>query len=164
MVPAPPLLWINGETTFNFGGIDMAEKKFVGTRVEVNGRVVAKLTSFTHSLEVEEADVTGLGDTVDGGGVFRQKFIAASVGETVAMEGIALLEDDGQTELKRVAELGQEAVIKHTDANGAGYALTGFFTTYEEEGSVSEGVYTFSGEFRVNTKQAVVEDGAPGGE
>lgn len=147
-----------------FGGIDMAEKKFAGTRVEVNGRVVAKLTSFTHSLEVEEADVTGLGDTVEGGGVFRQKFIAASVGETVAMEGIALLEDDGQTELKRVAELGQEAVIKHTDANGAGYALTGFFTTYEEEGSVSEGVYTFSGEFRVNTKQAVVEDGAPGGE
>lgn len=164
MVPAPPLLWINGETTFIFGGIDMAEKKFAGTRVEVNGRVVAKLTSFTHSLEVEEADVTGLGDTVEGGGVFRQKFIAASVGETVAMEGIALLEDDGQTELKRVAELGQEAVIKHTDANGAGYALTGFFTTYEEEGSVSEGVYTFSGEFRVNTKQAVVEDGAPGGE
>lgn len=155
---------LDKRTNINFGGMDMAEKKFAGTRVEVNGRVVAKLTSFTHSLEVEEADVTGLGDTVEGGGVFRQKFIAASVGETVAMEGIALLEDDGQTELKRVAELGQEAVIKHTDANGAGYALTGFFTTYEEEGSVSEGVYTFSGEFRVNTKQAVVEDGAPDGE
>ncbi|KQL57405.1 MULTISPECIES: hypothetical protein [Bacillaceae] len=142
----------------------MAEKKFAGTRVEVNEQVVAKLTSFTHSLEVEEADVTGLGDTVDGGGVFRQKFIAASVGETVSMEGIALLDDDGQSELKRVSELGQEAVIKHTDSTGSGYALTGFFTTYEEEGSVSEGVYTFSGEFRVNTKEAITEESAPGGE
>ncbi|WP_054705374.1 hypothetical protein [Bacillus sp. JCM 19041] len=139
----------------------MAEKKFAGTRVEVNEKVVAKLTSFTHSLEVEEADVTGLGDTVDGGGVFRQKFIAASVGETVSMEGIALLEDDGQSELKRVSELGQNAVIKHTDAKGSGYALTGFFTAYEEEGSVSEGVYTFSGEFRVNTKETIREGGAP---
>lgn len=142
----------------------MSEKKFAGTRVEVNGQIVAKLTSFTHSLEVEEADVTGLGDTVEGGGVFRQKFIAASVGETVSMEGIALLEDDGQSELKRVSELGQEAVIKHTDASGSGYALTGFFTTYEEEGSVSEGIYTFSGEFRVNTKLMIDEGGADVGE
>ncbi len=42
--------------------------------------------------------------------------------------------------------------------------LLDFFTTYEEEGSVSEGVYTFSGEFRVNTKEAITEESAPGGE
>ncbi|TES53679.1 hypothetical protein E2L07_12300 [Halalkalibacterium halodurans] len=136
----------------------MTEKRFAGTRIEVNGIVVAKITSFTHSLEVEEADVTGLGDVDEGSSVFRQKFIASAIGETAAMEGVVLVDDAGQSELKRVAESGQDAVVKHTDENGNGYELTGFFTTYEEEGSISEGVYTFSGEFRVNEKSVVSGD------
>ncbi|GAK03123.1 hypothetical protein JCM19037_1416 [Geomicrobium sp. JCM 19037] len=139
-------------------------RRFAGTTVDVNEEVVAKITSFGHSMDIEEADITGSEDLVEGGLIYRQQFIATAVGETVSLEGISIQGDKGQSELKTTAEQGRQAELTHTDASGRGHKLTGFFTSYEEEGSVSDGIYNFSGEFRVNSKEEIDPGNGEGGE
>jgi len=133
----------------------MAERRFAGTVIKVNDKVLAKVTSFSRSKDFNEADVTGAEDLTEGGQILQQKFISVSVGETVTLEGIAISEDEGQSELADVADRGVEAVLEQTGPDGYGYKMTGYFTSYEESGSISEGVYTFSATFRVNEKEAL---------
>ncbi len=136
----------------------MAEVKFAGTIIEVQDEVVAKVTSFSRSLDIAEEDVTGAEDVIAGTDVLQLQFAAISVGETVDLEGIAIEDasgpDAGQSELKDAAESGAEVVMKHTRNTGYGKQYTGFFTSYEENGDTS-GVYRFSGSFRVNEKEDI---------
>lgn len=133
-----------------------AERRFAGTVIEIDDVVVAKVTSFQRTLDIQETETTGSEDTVDGGNILRQQFIAVAVGETIALEGIAIEADAGQSALATAAETGDTVVIRQTEASGDGYEMTGHFTRYEESGGVSEGIYTWSGDFRVNSKTAIV--------
>lgn len=132
------------------------EVKFARTVIQVDNEVVAKVTSFTRSVEISEEDVTGSEDYIPGTNVLHQQFVSIAVGETAEVEGIAIESastglDDGQSELRDAAESGQEVTLRHTRNTGYGHLMTGFFTSYEESGSTSE-VYKFKGSFRVNTK------------
>lgn len=133
--------------------------KFAGTIVEVQDQVVAKVTSFNRSVTVSEEDVTGSEDVVAGTDVLQGQFEAIKVDETAAVEGIAIEtaeagEDEGQSELKEAAEAGDTVVMRQTRNTGYGYALTGFFTAYNETGATS-GTYKFNGTFRVNSKTRI---------
>ena len=139
---------------FNPGG----EIRYAGTAITLDDVVVAKVTSFSRSLTVAEENVTGAEDIVDGGDILEEKFVAISVGETAQMEGIAIAGDPGQSALKTAAETGAEVDIEHILPTGEGKTLTGFFTNYEERGSITE-VYKFSGTFRVNSKADIVPAG-----
>ncbi len=136
----------------------MPEVKFAGTIIEVDDEVVAKITSFTRTLTINEEEVTGAEDVIPGSDILQQQFVSVSMGETATVEGIAIEDagglDDGQSELRDAAETGAIVVMRHTRNTGHGHALTGFFTAYEESGSVA-GVYTFSGTFRVSEKSDV---------
>ena len=131
------------------------EIKFAETVVEVESEVVAKITSFNRSVSISEEDVTGAEDVIAGSDILQSKFVSIAKGETAAVAGIAVESavdgmDDGQSELRDSAEAGEIITMTHTKANGYGRTLTGFFTSYEETGSVGS-VYKFSGNFRVNT-------------
>ncbi len=137
----------------------MPEVKFAGTVIEVQDEVVAKVTSFGRSLDIAEEDVTGAEDVISGTDVLQQQFVAISVGETASVEGIAIEDasglDSGQSELRDAAESGDVVSLRHVRNTGHGQVLTGFFTSYEETGSTA-GVYRFTGNFRVNEKEAIV--------
>ena len=134
----------------------MPEVKFARTVVQVSNETVAKVTSFTRSVEISEEDITGSEDYIPGTNVLHQQFASIAVGETAEIEGIAIESssaglDDGQSELRDAAEAGETVTIRQTRHTGHGHTLTGFFTAYEESGSTSE-VYKFKGTFRINTK------------
>lgn len=135
-----------------------AEVKFAGTIIEVEDEVVAKVTSFSRSLSINEEEVTGAEDVIPGSDILQQQFVSVSMGETASVEGIAIEDasglNAGQSELRDAAETGAIVVLRHTRNTGYGHALTGFFTAYDESGSVS-GVYTFSGTFRVTDKSEI---------
>lgn len=136
-----------------------SEIKFAGTVVEIDDEVVAKVSSFQRAISVNEEEITGAGDVVPGSFILQQQFIAVSIGETVSLEGIAIEDsegpDKGQSDLREAAETGEIVTIKHERNTGYGIAYTGFFTAYEETGSIS-GVYRFSGTFRVNSKSDII--------
>jgi len=132
------------------------EVKFANTIVEVEDEVVAKVTAFNRSVSIDEEDVTGAEDVIAGTNVLQKQFISIAVGETATVEGVAIEDastglDVGQSELRDAAESGQEVTVRHTRNTGFGWALTGFFTAYNETGSTS-GSYRFNGTFRVNSK------------
>lgn len=138
------------------------EVKFGGTIIEVNGEVVAKVTSFNRTSSVNEEDITGYEDTIPGSFTLLQEFAAISVNATASLEGIAIESaaeglDDGQSELRDAAEAGLDVTLRHTRNTGHGQVLTGFFTNYEETADTAS-VYKWSGDFRVNKK----EDISPG--
>lgn len=135
------------------------EVKFAGTSVQVEGEVVAKVTSFSRALKISEEDITGAEDVIPGTDILHTEFTAIAVDETASIEGIAIETaaaglDDGQSELKDAAESGQVVTVRHVKANGYGYSLSGFFTAYEEEGSTS-GPYKYKGDFRINSKTEI---------
>lgn len=136
----------------------MPEVKFAGTVIEIQDEVVAKVTSFNRSLSISEDDVTGAEDVIVGTDVLQQQFVPIAVGETAAIEGVAIEDgsglDAGQSELKNAAEQGDIVSLRHVRNTGFGVLLTGFFTAYDETASTS-GVYRFSGTFRVNSKVAI---------
>jgi hypothetical protein len=137
----------------------MNEVKFARTQIQIDDEVVAKITSFSRSVEISEEDVTGSEDYIAGTNVLHQQFVSIAVGETAEVEGIAIESassglDDGQSELKDSAESGQDVTLRHTRMTGYGYIMSGFFTSYEESGSTSE-VYKFKGSFRINSKTEI---------
>lgn len=137
----------------------MPEVKFAKTQIEIDNEVVAKIMSFTRSVEISEEDVTGSEDYIAGTDVLHQQFVSIAVGETAEIEGIAIESadvglDDGQSELKEAAESGKTVEIRQTRATGFGHLMSGFFTSYEESGSTSE-VYKFKGSFRINSKTEI---------
>lgn len=135
------------------------EVKFAGTVIQVESETVAKVTKFNRSTKTAEENITGAEDVIAGTDVLQEEYTAISVSETASLEGIAIETaaagmDDGQSELKDAAESGEVVTLRHVRNTGYGYALSGFFTSYEEEGSTS-GPYTFKGDFRVNSKVAI---------
>ena len=135
----------------------MAEEeiRFAGTVIEVDNSVVAKVTSFTRTFNIQEEDVTGAEDVMDGSLILHTKFIPVSVGETVNLAGIAIEGDAGQSALREAAENGIEVVLKQTRPTGYGLSMTGYFTGYEESGA-NASVYKFSGTFRVNEREDIL--------
>jgi hypothetical protein len=135
------------------------EVKFARTEIQVENEVVAKVTSFSRKVDISEEDVTGSEDYIPGTNVLHQNFASIAVGETADVEGIAIESsasglDDGQSELKDAAESGKDVTMRQIRNTGFGHLLTGFFTSYEENGSTSE-VYKYKGSFRINSKVAI---------
>lgn len=131
------------------------EIRFAGTVIEVDGEVVAKVTSFTRTFDVQEEDVTGAEDVMEGSLILHTKFIPVSVGETVNLAGIAIEGDAGQSALREAAENGTKVVLKQIRPTGYGLQMTGYFTGYEESGA-NASVYKFSGTFRVNEREDIL--------
>ncbi|OFW61773.1 MAG: hypothetical protein A2Z35_05950 [Actinobacteria bacterium RBG_19FT_COMBO_36_27] len=137
----------------------MPEVKFARTQIMVDNEIVAKVTSFNRDVAIAEEDITGSEDYIAGTNVLHQQFASISVGETAAVEGIAIESaaaglDDGQSELRDSAETGAMVTMRHVRHTGYGYVLTGFFTAYSENGNTGE-VYKYKGTFRVNSKVAI---------
>lgn len=135
------------------------EVKFAGTVVEVDNEVVSKITSFNRKVSVSEQDITGSEDIVPGTDVLHQVFTSIAVSETADIEGITIESstsglDDGQSELKDAVDQGKIITLKSTRNTGYGWALSGFFTSYEE-GADTSGVYTYKGSFRINSKTEI---------
>jgi len=131
-------------------------KRSAGTLIYIDGLPVGKVNSFTRTREVSEEDVTGFED-VQGTApeqINVLQFIAVAVGETAALGGISLEGDDGQDALSDAADSGQIVVIKQETQAGSGFELTGFLTNFEETGEIP-GTYTWTANFRVNSKSKI---------
>lgn len=135
------------------------EVKFANTRVYVDNEFVSKITSFKRASSISEENVTGAEDYIPGTNVLGEVYASISVGQTAEVEGIAQESaasgpDDGQAEMRDVAESGAECTIRAIKNTGYGYNMTGFFTNYEEMGSTSE-VYKWKSTFRINSKEEI---------
>jgi hypothetical protein len=134
----------------------MDYKRSAGTLIYVDGLPVAKVNSFTRTREVSEEDVTGFED-VQGTApeqINVLQFIAVAVGETASLAGISIEDDAGQDALNSAADSGQVIVIRQETQAGSGYELTGFLTNFEETGDIP-GTYTWTANFRVNSKSKI---------
>lgn len=129
---------------------------FAGTFVEIDGVVVAKITSFQSTSEISEEQVSGSEDTVGTAPnkITKEVYKPVSVGQTAQAEGIYKTSDQGQSDLQDAADTGLEVQIRHVRQDGQGHLYTGFFTNYQESGQLP-GIYTWTAQFRVNDKEAV---------
>jgi hypothetical protein len=134
----------------------MDYKRSAGTLIYVDGLPVAKVNSFTRTREVSEEDVTGFedvqGDAPEQINVLQ--FISVAVGETASLAGISIEDDAGQDALNSAADSGKIIVIRQETQAGSGYELTGFLTNFEETGDIP-GTYTWTANFRVNSKSKI---------
>jgi hypothetical protein len=134
----------------------MYEVKFANTIIKVGTEVVAKITGFKRNVEVKEEDVTGSSDYIAGTDVLHEQFVGIAVGENAEMEGIAIESratgmDTGQADLRDAAETGEIVTVEYKRYTGYGYTMTGFFTSFEENGGKAE-VYKWKAKFRINSK------------
>ena len=133
----------------------MAERLFAGTYIEIDAVLVAKVTNFSNDISINETEVTGSEDVVVGSSILTQKNVVTKMSETLALEGIAVIADAGQSDLETAARTGAQAVLHHHYQDASGTAYTGYFTAFKKGGSVSDAVYKWSGSFRVNSEVAV---------
>lgn len=129
---------------------------FAGSVLEIDGVVVAKVTSISRSTSVSEEQVSGSEDKAGTAPnqITKEVYKPVSVGETLQLEGIYKTGDTGQSDVEDAAKTGQEVQLRHYKQDGKGYLETGFFTQFDEQGQLPN-VYTFSGAFRVNESSAV---------
>ncbi len=131
------------------------ERLFAGTYIEVDSVVVAKVTNFSNDISIAETEVTGSEDVVGGSSILTQKNVVTKLSETLALEGIAVIGDAGQSDLETAAKAGTQVVLHHHYQDASGTAYTGYFTSFKKGGSVSDAVYKWSGSFRVNSTAAL---------
>lgn len=132
------------------------ERKFAGTSIEIDGVVVAKITSFNVSSNTSEIETTGSEDVMPGSDILNAQFQAVKQDSTLALEGIAMIGDTGQDDLRTAAEAASIVELERIYQDGTGHVFTGYLTNFTESGSVQDGVYKFSTGFRVNSKVAIV--------
>lgn len=126
---------------------------FAGTVVEIDGQVVAKVTSFELSNEIDELEVTGSEDTVGTAPnkISEAQYIASQIARTANIGGISLITDTGQSDIEDAADTGKSVTIRQYNQGGNGYMITGFFTSFTRTGELGS-VYTFDSAFRINSK------------
>lgn len=132
------------------------EEKFAGLVVKADDEVVAKVTNLTSpNLTISEAEITGAEDVVEGGDILQQKFAAIAVNETASVDGIVIIGDGGQSELKDAARKGATVEIEWVGPSGNGATLEGFFQSYQET-RVTTDVAKFTSTFRVNKNTPII--------
>lgn len=126
---------------------------FAGAVIEIDSETVGKITSWTKTVSVTEEQVSGSEDTIGTAPnqIIKEKYRPVSQGITASCELIYLPDNTGQNDLETAAEAGTEVALKHTDQNGYGTTLTGFFTNFEKTGSLDT-VYTATADFRSNSE------------
>lgn len=134
----------------------MNERKFAGTIIEIDGVVVAKISSFNQSANTSEIETTGSEDVMPGSDILNAQFQAVKLDSTLSLEGIALIGDTGQDDLRAAADAATIVDLERIYQDGSGHVFTGYLTNFSESGSVQDGVYKFSCNFRVNSKVAIV--------
>lgn len=129
---------------------------FAGTFVEIDGETTSKITSFQDSTTVGEEQVSGSEDTVGTAPnkIIKEVYKPVSVGQTAQLEGIYKTSDTGQDDMQDAKDTGLEVQIRHVRQDGKGHIYTGFFTQFDNAGQLP-GIYTFTGQFRVNDKEEV---------
>ena len=134
----------------------MAEETFAKTTFTIDGQTIPCLTSFSIAKSISEADVSCSDDTVgaEGEEIIKQKFIPTAVGTTASIEGIVHRDVASYDTFETAASTGKIFVLNRTTRSGKSTNYTGYFTDFNESGSLTE-VWTFSGTFRVNDEAAV---------
>lgn len=128
---------------------------FANTTIEIDNKLVAKITSYSRGVETGEENTSGSENYNIESYALKDLFSSLTVGETLDLEGIAIeVTSIGQSDLKDAASMGQSVNLIIINDYGTGYIFDGFFTSYEENGSTSE-VYKFKGSFRINSKSDV---------
>jgi hypothetical protein len=133
----------------------MAERKFAGTIIKIDGVTIAKITDFSFDRSIGETEVTGAEDVMLGSDILEQKYVATKISSTISFGGITYSSDAGQGDLEDAADQGTSIVIRRTYSDATGYDYTGVITSYKFGGSIGDGIYKFSGSMRVNSKVAV---------
>ena len=132
------------------------ERKFAGTIIEIDGVVVAKITSFNETNNTSEIETTGSEDVMSGSDILAAQYQAIKLDSTLALEGIAYVGDTGQDDLEIAADTAAIVDLTRKYQDGTGHTYRGYLTNRSVSGSVSDAIYKFSCNFRVNSKSVAV--------
>lgn len=130
----------------------MAEVAFAGTSIKIDDVVVAIITDWQSTSNIEEQEVTGAEDTMGTSPNFisRRRYIPVGVDRTAQFSFIVVAGDAGQEAIKEAANAGTRDVeLEYVNQAGEGEVLTGFFTNYQNSGQVN-GMWTGQATFRAN--------------
>jgi hypothetical protein len=130
------------------------ERRVAGFTISDGTNDVGRILGYSLSTEVSEEEVAGLNDTVGDPPIISEQYIATSVGKTASLNGISIINDDGQSAVETAAETGDTMTLEYRYEDGSGYDLEGFFTSHEKTGEKPD-TEKFSAEFRVNSKTEV---------
>jgi len=133
----------------------MSRRRVAGFTAKAGDDDIAAILGYERATEIAKEEVAGLSDTVGDPPIINEQYMAQSVGKTAAVNGISVVDDDGQAAVDTAAETGAEVVLAFRYDDGSGYDLTGHFTNYTVTGDKGEATEKFSANFRVNSKQAV---------
>lgn len=133
----------------------MARRKVAGFTATIGEDEIAAILGYEINTEISEEEVSGLEDTVGDPPIISETYLAQSVGRTAAINGISVVDDDGQAAVETAAETGAEVTLEYRYDDGTGFDLTGHFTNHTRTGDKGEVTEKFSGTFRVNSKDNV---------
>jgi len=132
------------------------ERKFVKTVVKVNNVVVGKITSFSDKTALETVDVTGSEDVREGTEMIQRQNMPISLNQTISVAGIVKVDDAGQDLLEATAKAGGSITLERIYSDNTGNDYEGYFTNYENSGSIGDGVYKFTADFTATKDIPVV--------
>src|SRR5690625_1540548 len=133
----------------------MARRKVAGFTATIGTDAIAAILGYEIASEISEEEVAGLEDTVGDPPIISEQYLAQSVGKTASINGIAVVDDDGQVAAETAAETGSEVTLEYRYEDDTGYGLTGHFTNFTRTGDKGEATEKFSATFRVNSKTEV---------
>lgn len=133
----------------------MAQKRSAGFNITVGSDTIGCITGWELSTEVNEEEISCLGDTVGDPPVVQQIYEATNVNHTASLSGKSVFDDAGQSAVENAADTGATVTLEYRYYDGSGYDLTGYFTSYSVTGDKDTFSEDFSGEFRVNDKTIV---------
>lgn len=136
------------------------EQRVAGFGISDGTNPLLTVLGYEKSTEVSEEEVSGLADTVGTSPqIIDEKYIPQSRGRTASMNGIAHSGGDSsgddahdialQTILDN-AEVGANMTFEFRYANGSGWDLTGYFTSFTLTGDKGQATEKWNGSFRVN--------------
>ena len=135
--------------------ITPTRRRVAGFTAEVGEDEIAVILGYERAIEISEEEVAGLADTVGDPPIINEQYLAQSVGKTAAVNGISVVDDDGQAAVETAAGTGAEVILKFRYDDESGYDLTGHFTNYTVTGDKGAITEKFSANFRVNKKEPV---------
>jgi hypothetical protein len=130
-------------------------RRVAGFTATIGSDEIAVILGYEIAQEISEEEVSGLADTVGDPPIISEQYLAQSVGKTAALNGIAVVDDDGQNAVETAAGTGAVVTLEYRYDDESGYDLQGFFTNFTRTGDKGEATEKFSANFRVNTKTAV---------
>src|SRR5690554_15057 len=133
----------------------MARRRVAGFTASIGNDTIAAILGYERGTEISEEEDAGLEDTIGDPPIIKEQYEPVAVGQTASINGISVVDDQGQAAVDTAASTGTKVTLKMRYDDGSGEDIDGFFQNYNVTGDKGQATEKFSAGFRVNKRTPV---------